>query len=109
MSPSPPVNHEYHFYDADGNPAGGHSWGQGYAIAWQNGPLGRGAERKPPNGAFVEDILSAAIARMEFYQRTKFACEDNAEALRGMYAARAALQRRTRGREERNVEGTHAL
>lgn len=109
MSQHAPINHEYHFLDADGNPAGGQSWGQGYAIAWQNGPLGRGAERKPPNGAFVEDILSAAIERMEFYQRSKFACEDNAEALRNMYAARAALQRRTRERINREVEGTHAL
>jgi hypothetical protein len=29
-----------HFSDADGNPAGGTTFGQGFCIGWQNGPLG---------------------------------------------------------------------
>lgn len=98
----------HHWFDTKDNPEGGHSFGLGYAIAWQRGPLGRGAERREPNGAFVEDVLSAVIDRVESYQRSKFACEENAEALRCMYAARSAMNRRTRDREARNVEGTHA-
>ena len=30
-----------HFTDEDGNPAGGTTFGQGFAIGWQHGPLGR--------------------------------------------------------------------
>lgn len=42
--------------DADGNPAGGSLSGKGLSIEWQDGPLGRGADRKEPNGAFVETV-----------------------------------------------------
>lgn len=31
----------HHFTDADGNPSGGTTYGNGFAIGWQNGPLGR--------------------------------------------------------------------
>lgn len=30
-----------HFQDPNGNPAGGTTFGNGFAIGWQNGPLGR--------------------------------------------------------------------
>ena len=42
-----------HFSDGNGNPAGGTTYGNGFAIGWQNGPLGRGPDRIEPNGAFV--------------------------------------------------------
>jgi len=42
-----------HWRDDKGRPAGGVSSGRGFAISWQNGPLGRGNERRDPNGAFV--------------------------------------------------------
>ena len=48
--------------DADGNPAGGTVSGVGLSISWQNGPLGRGTERREPNGAFVEGVIAAAIS-----------------------------------------------
>lgn len=54
-----------HFLDANGKPAGGHSFGTGFCIAWQNGPLGRGEERAEPNGAFVETILAATRDRIQ--------------------------------------------
>ena len=54
---------EEHWSDKDGNPAGGVSSGRGFAISWQNGPLGRGVERREPNGAFVEDVIAAADAK----------------------------------------------
>lgn len=91
----------------NGNPAGGVTSGRGFTISWQNGPLGRGNARREPNGAFVEDIIDAAADRIRFYQNGKFACSDNAEALQHLEAAIEALQRRTRDREARNVEGTH--
>lgn len=94
--------------DGNKNPAGGVSSGRGFTISWQNGPLGRDNERKEPNGAFVEDVLAAVADRLEFYQRSKFNCADNAEALEHIYKAAECLDRRTKEREARKVEGTHA-
>ncbi len=93
--------------DVNGNPAGGVTTGKGFTISWQNGPLGRGNERREPNGAFVEDVIDAAADRIRFYQSGKFACDDNAEAIKHLEAALEALQRRTKEREQRHVEGTH--
>ena len=96
-----------HWYDREGRPEGGHTSGVGFAIAWQRGPLGTGAERSAPNGAFVEDIIAAAISRLEFYQASEFACLENAAALNGLHEAMEALNRRTVRRVARGVEGTH--
>jgi hypothetical protein len=96
-----------HWNDADGNPAGGVSTGKGFTISWQNGPLGRGNDRKEPNGAFVEDVIQAVIGRIAFYQTSRFACHDNDEALDHLERAAWALDRRTKDRETRDVEGTH--
>lgn len=96
-----------HWFDENGNPAGGSTFGNGFAISWQNGPLGRDNDRQEPNGAFVEDIMKAAISRMEFYQSSKFACEENAETLRHLKRALVSQMSRTSNREARKVEGTH--
>lgn len=96
-----------HWSDKDGNPGGGVTTGTGFTISWQNGPLGRGAERKRPNGAFVEHIINAAIDRLNYYQGSKFTCQENAEAIVHLEKAMAVLASRTKNREVRNVEGTH--
>jgi hypothetical protein len=96
--------------DADGNPAGGVVKGIGLTIHWQDGPLGRGADRREPNGAFVEDVIDAARQRIAFYQTAcggKFACRENAIALTKLDEALLWLDSRTREREAREVEGTH--
>lgn len=99
----------HHWTDLPGgNPAGGCTTGNGFTISWQNGPLGRGDDRKEPNGAFVEDVIDAAADRIRYYQQGKFNCRDNAEALEHLEAAIECLQRRTKDRESRAVEGTHA-
>lgn len=98
-----------HFDDLNGNPAGGTTFGNGFSIGWQNGPLGRGQDRQEPNGAFVEDVILAAKDRLEYYQRSKFACDSNAEAIEMLALAVAVLNQRTAERESRNVEGTHEL
>ena len=100
--------YSHHRNDENGNPAGGNTYGNGFAIAWQNGPLGRENDRKEPNGAFVEDIIYAAVNRLEFYQNSEFACEENAEALKALRLALEWLDSRTYNREKRGVEGTHA-
>lgn len=93
--------------DEIGNPAGGGVEGNGVKIEWQNGPLGRNGERKKPNGAFVEDVLVAALDRLEFYQHTKFKCRENALAITKIEEALHWLKARTADREARGVEGTH--
>jgi hypothetical protein len=88
-------------------PAGGSTYGVGFAISWQNGPLGRGGDRKEPNGAFVEDIIRAAYDRLDYYQQGRFACPENAMAMQCLIDALGELQSRTAAREARGVEGTH--
>lgn len=99
-----------HTLDDDGNPTGGTTNGVGLYIQWQNGPLGRDAERGEPNGAFVEGVILAAIGRLQFFQTAsnkKFACRENALAITKLEEALMWLEERTRAREERKVEGTH--
>ena len=114
-----------HWNDVNGNPEGGTTFGNGFAIGWQHGPLGRHDEycgpdrmngkigcnqrctRREPNGAFVEDIIEAAADRIRYYQKSKFACERNANALRYLELALEELDARTKDREARAVEGTH--
>lgn len=96
-----------HWNDANGNPAGGVSFGHGCCISWQNGPLGRGAGRREPNGAFVETVLQMVYNRLAFYQASPFACQANADAMDHIQAALLALDERTKDRETRQVEGTH--
>lgn len=97
--------------DADGNPTGGCVDAVGLHIEWQDGPLGRGDDRQEPNGAFVETVIAAAKQRLQFYQdahRGKFACEENWHAIAKLEEALMWLELRTKRREERAVEGTHA-
>ena len=51
-----------HWLDDDGNPAGGVASSKGVCISWQNGPLGRGNERREPNGGFVENVIAHVIS-----------------------------------------------
>lgn len=100
-----------HWTDDGNNPAGGASYGPGFAISWQNGPLGRGEERQEPNGAFVETVIAAVASRINFYQEAadgRFNCQENATAILHLMAALEVLESRTRDREARDVEGTHA-
>lgn len=98
---------ETHNTDANGSPTGGKTTGTGISIEWQNGPLGTGEDRKPPNGAFVEGVLQAALGRLQFYQASKFACSENEAAVEHVKAAINWLQSRTAKRVARGVEGTH--
>lgn len=98
-----------HWLDNNTNPAGGVSTGRGFTISWQNGPLAVSGVRCEPNGAFVEDVIQAVIGRIEFYQQSRFACDDNEDALSFLRSAAHALDCRTKDRERRAVEGTHAV
>jgi len=95
--------------DVDNNPTGGSVVGTGLDIKWQDGPLGRDAERKEPNGAFVETVISAVIQRIEFYQESKFKCDTNQNAISHLNNALSHLETRTKDREKRGVEGEHVV
>ena len=91
----------------DGKPGGGVVKAKGMTIKWQDGPLGRGADRQKPNGAFVETVIAAALQRIEWYQDGDFACSENASAIHNLKSALGVLEFRTRQREGAGVEGTH--
>lgn len=97
-----------HFTE-NGVPMGGTTFGQGFAIGWQCGALESEGVREEPNGAFVEDIIAAAKDRLEYYQKSKFACSHNAEAIGHLINALDALDARTKDRQKRSVEGTHNI
>jgi hypothetical protein len=95
--------------DANDCPAGGTVEGVGLSISWQNGPLAVDGERKEPNGAFVETVIRAALQRIYEYNDTKFRCRENSLAITHLEEALHWLHARTADRENRGVEGTHAL
>lgn len=95
--------------DDDGNPTGGVAHGVGFAICWQDGPRGDGGdgELAPATGAFVEDILIAAALRLEWFQNSKFACEENGVALAHVREALRCLDARRERRADEGTEGAH--
>jgi hypothetical protein len=95
--------------DENGNPAGGFAEGIGMVVAFQDGPLRVDGELRERNGCFVEDLIRVAIARMEFYQSSRFACDQNAITLEHLELALESQISRTAEREERGVEGTHEV
>lgn len=93
--------------DENGNPTGGWVRGVGLSIDWQDGPLGRGTEKKEPTGAFVEDVILAAIQRLQFYNDGKFRCRENSLAITHLEEALHWCQARHEDRERRGVQGLH--
>lgn len=72
-------------------------------LNFQNGPI------KSPedfNGLTNEALLAVLIDRMRGFQGSQFACRENAIALTHMEDALMWLQKRTRDRLARGVEGT---
>lgn len=75
------------------------------SLVFQNGTI----PEKGHNGITLEVLFAAAIHRLEGFQNGPFASADNEEALLHTQAALEALQRRTRNRIARQVEGTHQV
>jgi len=103
---------EYHAVntqDENGNPTGGSVEGTGISISWQDGPLGKGTDRREPNGAFVETVMDACRQRIQAYQSSKFVCKENAMAIIKLEEALMWLNKRTQDREVRGVEGIHEV
>jgi len=54
-------------------------------------------------------VIAAVIGRIEYYEASEFACDSNKRALVMLREAAEALDSRTKDREARSVEGTHAV
>ena len=61
------------------------------------------------NGVGNEDLICMVIDRLEHFQNSPFACEENAMAKTKLEEALLWLHKRTMGRERRGVEGTHIV
>jgi hypothetical protein len=72
-------------------------------IKFQNGPIGLNGV----NGISQEALLAVVIDRLRCFQSGPYACRDNAVALTKCEEALMWLQRRTRERMARGVEGTN--
>jgi len=77
-------------------------------IDWQKGPVVHHGHRHSRNGASVEDVIEAAIGRLEFYQHSRLHCLENAVALGHLRAAVAVLEERRRSRSDKGVEVPYA-
>lgn len=73
-------------------------------IVFQNGPILEAGV----NGISGEALLAIVIDRLRCFQRGPYASADNAEALRSIQSGLSWLQKRTRDRVARGVEGTNA-
>ena len=85
-----------------GNHDGGVSYGEGFCISWQRGPLKEAGR----NGAFLIDVLGACRSQLQHYQSGKFACDENQSALEHLDQAILNLESRLNRREQEGKLGT---
>lgn len=72
-------------------------------IKFQNGPI----QEVGVNGLSNESLLAVVEDRLLGFQSGPFACDENAVALKKLQEAMMWLQKRTRDRMARGVEGTN--
>lgn len=111
----------HNYTDHNDNPTGGHvSLLRDHAVSeddeilkirWQDGPRGQeGTDRLlPPNGAFVEDVIWAALQRLEYFNESKYRSRQNSIAITHLEQALQALKDRQLERSGRGVEGKHEV
>ncbi len=75
-----------------------------WEISFQNGPILEAGL----NGVSGEALLAIVIDRLRSFQAGQYSCRENAVALTNCEQAMMWLQKRTRDRMARGVEGTHA-
>lgn len=73
-------------------------------VRFQDGPI----KEVGVNGVTNEALIAIVIDRMRGFQSGQYACRENALALTAFEEGLMWLQKRTRDREMRGVEGTHA-
>ena len=72
-----------------------------YHIKFQHGPV----REVGVNGITSECLLAILLDRLT-HMNDAFPCDENLQALAGLYEALDALNRRTQARQARGVEGT---
>ncbi len=70
-------------------------------INFQKGPL----KENDLNGCFQEDLIEVCIDRLRCFQSGEFACRENKLALMKLEEALMWLEKRTKDRLRRGVEG----
>lgn len=74
-----------------------------FPVRFQNGPI----KEVGTNGVTHEALLAIVEDRLIGFQSGPYACRENAVALTKIQEAMMWLQKRTRDRLARGVEGTH--
>jgi len=91
-------------HNLEGAVTGGSVTATGLQIRWQDGPLSEGTA---PNGAFLENVIQAAIERVEAYQATDLRCRENALVITHLQEAQHWLNHRRKDRYERGVANSY--
>lgn len=101
------ASHRYEVggYNCDSNPSVGKDEGiaLGTLILFQNGPV----REAGTNGLTHESLLAVVIDRLQCFQKGPHSCRENAIALTKLEEAMLWLQKRTRDRVARGIEGRH--
>jgi len=95
------ANHEYVIFES-----GTEDNDKGFkpqVIKFQKGPV----KEVGRNGIHNEDLIAICIDRLQGFQDGGFRCPENEEALLHLKQCLDALNRRTKARRMRGVEGTH--
>lgn len=74
-------------------------------IHFQEGPI----KECGVNGVNNEDLINMVVCRLQSFQDSEFKCKENACAITKLEEALLWLRKRTMGREQRGVEGTHTV
>ena len=71
-------------------------------IHFQDGPV----KEKGINGVANEDLIVMVMHRLNQFQKSEYACKENADAVEHLQGALDSLRARTNKRVQRGVEGT---
>jgi hypothetical protein len=74
-------------------------------VDFQCGPI----KENGVNGCCNEDLLVMVLERLEGFQNSEFKCRENALAITKLEEALLWLRKRTIGRENKGIEGTHEV
>jgi hypothetical protein len=74
-------------------------------VHFQEGPI----KENGVNGVCNEDLIAMVICRLEHFQKSEYACRENALAITKLEEALLWLRKRTMGREMRGIEGTSKI
>lgn len=71
-------------------------------IDFQEGPI----KENGVNGVTNEDLINMVLCRLQGFQKSEFACQENAIAITKLQEGLMWLRKRTNDRKARGVEGT---